>query len=361
MEIRIQKGEDGRLIVRFSYTSERVDKIKQIDGRRWNPDKKYWTIPPTEEAIDKFFDIFSDEEVSVDKSLNIDSRTSDDVFQNESIQNLIKKMKEEIQLQGYSPKTVDVYLIHIKQFIELHKKDPKVLQQEDVRKYLLFLLEEKESSHSYANQALSSIKFLYNEVLDKRKVVFNLPRPKKEKKLPVVLSQKEVFNILNSINNYKHRAILFLTYSAGLRVSEVVALKVDNIDSDRMLVRVRQGKGRKDRYSILSEAALKVLREYVKRYDLDKWLFPGGKKGKALTTRSVQRVFKKACRNANIKKDVSIHSLRHSFATHLLEKGVDLRYIQELLGHKNSKTTEIYTHVSKKKIKNIRSPLDDLV
>ena len=360
MGIHIQKGEEEELIVKFNYTSGRVKKIKLIDGRRWDPEEKFWTIPYTEEAVEQLFNIFEDEEILVDESLDLDIYRGSIGAQTWKSK-VLGEMKEELKLQGYSPNTIDVYLTHINQFIKFHKKNPETLQQEDVRKYLLFLLEEKESSHSYANQALSSLKFLYSEVLHKQEVVFNLPRPKKEKKLPVVLSQQEVSKILNSIDNYKHRAILFLTYSAGLRVSEVVGLKINDIDSDRMLIRVRQGKGRKDRYSILSEAALKALREYAKRYDLDKWLFPGGKKGTHLTERSVQRVFKKACKKANIEKDVSIHSFRHSFATHLLEKGVDLRYIQELLGHKSSKTTEIYTHVSKKKLNNIKSPLDDLV
>ncbi|SKA02093.1 site-specific tyrosine recombinase/integron integrase [Selenihalanaerobacter shriftii] len=360
MVVHIQEEDEDELVIKFEYSSERVKKVKKIAGKRWCPEERVWIIPYTEEAINKFFNLFSNEEIVVDKSLNI-GNASDNILQSRSVKNLIEEMKEEIQLQGYSPKTIDVYLGHIKRFIKFHKKHPKKLKQKDVRKYLLVLLEQQKTSHSYANQALSAIKFLYKEVLQKEEVTFNLTRPKKEEKLPVVLSEQEVIKILDSIDNYKHRAILFLTYSAGLRVSEVVNLKADDIDSDRMLVRVKQGKGRKDRYTLLSEKALKVLREYAKRYSLDEWLFPGGKKGKHLTERSVQRVFKKACRKANIRKNVSIHSLRHSFATHLLENGVDLRYIQELLGHKSSKTTEIYTHVSNKNIGNIRSPLDDLV
>ena len=203
------------------------------------------------------------------------------------------------------------------------------------------------------------MKFLSEKVLDKNDLNVNIIRPPKNRKLPVVLSKKEVFKILNCLKNLKHRTLLFLTYSAGLRVSEVVRLKVGDIDSERMLIHIRQGKGSKDRYSILSQVALDELREYGKRYKLTNWIFPGAKKDKHITKRTAQRVFKKACKKADIKKDVSIHSLRHSFATHLLEKGTDLRYIQELLGHKNCKTTEIYTHVSKKDFKKIISPLDN--
>jgi len=172
------------------------------------------------------------------------------------------------------------------------------------------------------------------------------------------LSKNEVKKVLNSLDNLKYRAIFYLIYSAGLRISEAVSLKPEDIDNERMLIHVRQGKGRKDRYTILSQVALTELKEYASKNYIEKWLFPGGNKGSHLTTRSVQRMFKKACKKAKINKDATVHTLRHSFATHLLERGTDLRYIQELLGHKSTKTTEIYTHISRNSIRNIESPLD---
>ena len=187
-----------------------------------------------------------------------------------------------------------------------------------------------------------------------------LSRPKKELRLPNVLSKEDVSHILNALQNEKHKTILFLIYSAGLRVGEVVRLQIKDIDTKRMLIKVRQGKGRKDRYTLLSEVALKQLKKYYLLYKPELWLFPGGKDGSFLTERTVERIFENACTVAKIKANVSVHSLRHSFATHLLEGGTDLRYIQELLGHSSSKTTEIYTHVTEKKLSNIRSPLDDL-
>ena len=211
------------------------------------------------------------------------------------------------------------------------------------------------------NQAVSAIKFLFAEILDKPRIAIQLPRPNKEKKLPKVLSEEEVSRILAALDNNKHRAILFLTYSAGLRVSEVVNLKIIDIDSDRMLIYIRQGKGRKDRCVMLSEIALQELRRYFKEYRPLEWLFPGAKTDWHITERTVQKVFANACKIAKIQKQVSVHSLRHSFATHLLEGGTDLRYIQELLGHNSSKTTEIYTHVTKKSIQKIQSPLDKLL
>ena len=175
-----------------------------------------------------------------------------------------------------------------------------------------------------------------------------LPRPKKERKLPNVLSKEEVGKILSSVANEKHKTILYLIYSAGLRVGEVVRLEFSDIDTKRMLIKVRQGKGRKDRYTLLSDKALQQLKKYYMLYKPEKWLFPGGKEDSFLTERSVQKVFEQACLKANIKKQATVHTLRHSIATHLLEGGTDLRYIQELLGHSSSKTTEIYTHVSEK-------------
>lgn len=175
-----------------------------------------------------------------------------------------------------------------------------------------------------------------------------------------MLSKEEVLSLLKSVDNEKHKTILFLIYSAGLRLGEVVRLQINDIDSKRMLIKVIQGKGRKDRYTLLSDVALKQLRKYYSIYKPERWLFPGGKEGSYLTERSVQKIFERACQKAKIRSDVSVHTLRHSFATHLLESGTDLRYIQELLGHSSSKTTEIYTHVTEKKLSNIRSPLDYL-
>lgn len=179
----------------------------------------------------------------------------------------------------------------------------------------------------------------------------------KENKLPEVLNNEKILAVFSKVRNYKHKAILYLVYSSGLRVGEVVRLKVEDIDVERMMVHIRQGKGRNDRYTILSEVALKALRKYAAIEKPDDWLFLGGKEGSYLTERSIQKIFSRACKDAKIKKNASVHTLRHSFVTHLLEGGTDLRYIQELLGHKSSKTTEIYIRVSNKSLSKIQSPL----
>ena len=195
----------------------------------------------------------------------------------------------------------------------------------------------------------------------KKKFLYEIKRPRKDKKLPVVVSKEEVAKIISSVDNIKHKALLMLVYSTGLRVGEIVRLRSEDIDGKRMLIHVKGAKGRKDRYTLLSESALKTLREYWRQYKPKMWLSPGSDKERHITIRTAQRVFDMACNRAGIKKEVTIHSLRHSFATHLLENGIDLRYVQELLGHKSSKTTEIYTHVSNKDFMKIRNPLDQIL
>ncbi len=355
MVIHIQRKNPKMLFIKLAYSAERVTKIKTMIGYRWDPENKYWTVPDTLENIERLFELFKDEQIFIQSTCG--SENNDEEFKLTKLRLLLMKMEECITLKGYSPETQKAYLGHIKRFMSFISVDSQEIYSHNIRQYLLYLLE-KDKSHAYVNQAVSSIKFLVKEVLHRRDIIIDLPRPKKEHKLPDIMSRQEVSQILKSIKNPKHKAILMLTYSAGLRVSEVVRLKIDEVDSKRMLIHVKLGKGRKDRYTILSEVALKTLRTYAKSCSLKDWLFPGATMGNHLTERSAQKIFEVARDQAGIKKQVSIHSLRHSFATYLLEGGTDLRYIQEILGHKSSKTTEIYTHVSEKEIRRIRSPLD---
>lgn len=271
-----------------------------------------------------------------------------------------ERMRDVLRLKGYSFKTCKAYVGHVNRFVNYCGKSPNELNEEDINDYILYLFDELKVSFATIDQAISSIKFLYIELLCKPKVVENIRRPKKEYKLPSILSQYEIARIFDTVKNYKHKAILMIIYSAGLRLGEAVALGVNDIDSKRQLIHIRKGKGSKDRYTLLSDVALDALREYYKMYCPRIWLFPGENPEKHLTERSVQKIFEKACKEAGIKKKVTVHTLRHSFATHLLESGTDLRYIQELLGHSSSKTTEIYTHVSENKLSKIKSPLDNL-
>ena len=236
----------------------------------------------------------------------------------------------------------------------------KTIDEPAIIKFLRFLVTERKISITYQNQSINAIKYYYEKVLGGQRKFYFIDRPNKEKTLPSVLSTQEVIDILKQTENIKHKAILMTIYSAGLRISESINLKFKDIDSDRMQIRVEQGKGKVDRYSLLSVRTLMILREYYKQYRPTVWLFEGVKKGEQYSTRSIQQIFQDAVHKAGITKDVSVHTLRHSFATHLLENGTDLRYIQSLLGHANSKTTEIYTHITTKGFDQIKSPMDTL-
>jgi site-specific recombinase XerD len=271
----------------------------------------------------------------------------------------LEPLKKELLIRRYSRTTAKAYIRYNRNLLLHSRKPPAEVTAEDIRNFLQYMIRKRGIATATVNIIISALKFYYVDVL-KRDFICDISRPKKDKKLPVVLSRTEVKKILSAPRSIKHRAILMLVYSAGLRVGEVVKLKPGDIDSERMLVHVKSAKGRKDRYTLLSDIALRTLRLYWQCERPRNWLFPGQGAGRHITTRTVQQVFANACRAAGILKRASVHSLRHSFATHLLESGIDLRYIQELLGHKSPQTTVVYTHVSKRKLEEIDSPLDSI-
>lgn len=270
------------------------------------------------------------------------------------------RMKMDMELKNLSPRTIKIYLCWMKQFTIHYGKSPDQLGDEEIRGYLYYLLKDKQASQSSMNQAYSALKFFYERTLQREWNGTKIPRSKQPKKLPVVLSQDEVQRIFSATKNLKHRAALMVIYSGGLRVGEAVKLKLSDIDRDRMSIRVRQGKGAKDRYTILGERALEVLREYWHAYHPQDWLFPGEKTGNYFSVSSIQRAFRGSLTRARISKNASVHTLRHSFATHLLEHGTDLYFIQRFLGHASSKTTSVYIHIARKNIARIKSPIDFL-
>jgi site-specific recombinase XerD len=223
--------------------------------------------------------------------------------------------------------------------------------------YLAYLDKERNLSTSSMNLAISAFRFFYNNVL-KKDITREQHRPRHDKRLPAILSKAEVKQLLDNERNPKHRLLLMLAYSSGLRVSELVALKREHIDLSRKTVFVCSGKGRKDRYTLLSDRAAAFIKEYCALYTIDSWLFPGQPASSHLSIRSAQSIFDKALAKADIRKSVSLHSLRHTFATHLLESGTDIKYIQELLGHASLRTTEGYTRVARRSVLKIKSPLD---
>jgi len=272
---------------------------------------------------------------------------------------LLTTVQQEMRLRNYSNKTIKAYSSWLRAFVRhFSPRHPRELSENEIKNFLLYLIEQKHLASATINQSFNALRFLYVELYRMPFKIEHLPRPKKEKQLPVVLSREEVISILSNIDNLKHKTLLMLIYSAGLRVGEAVRLRISDIDSDRKLIYLKSAKGKKDRYSLLSDTALQNLRAYYRMYRPKNYLFEGFKDSAHLSERSVQEVFKRAVRQAGIRKQVTVHSLRHSFATHLLESGVDLRYIQAVLGHASSKTTEIYTHVSQQKLGQIINPLD---
>ncbi|GHV72626.1 hypothetical protein AGMMS49928_29870 [Spirochaetia bacterium] len=268
-----------------------------------------------------------------------------------------KKLEMELHARKYSLPTMRSYLYYNRALCRTLRKVPEEITAENIKQYLAHLDQVLDLSTSSMNLALSAIKFFYGEVL-KKDIAHEQHRPHRDKRLPVIFSKSEIERILGMEKNPKHRLLLMLAYSSGLRVSEVVALKKEHIDLARKTVFIRSGKGRKDRFTLLSSRAAQFLTDYCSIYTIGTWLFPGQPASHHLSIRSAQNIFDKAVQKAGIEKDVSIHSLRHAFATHLLETGTDVRYIQTLLGHASLRTTERYTHVARRSVLKIQSPLD---
>jgi integrase/recombinase XerD len=272
---------------------------------------------------------------------------------------LRRRMIEDMQLRNFSPLTIRTYVHRVAHFARHFGKSPEHLGPAEIRSYLVHLVG-RPVSWSYYNQTVAALRFLYQITLDREEALPRIACPKQPKRLPVVLSPAEVLRFFRAVTGLKHRALLMTAYASGLRISEVVALRVEDIDSRRMVIRVRQGKGHKDRYVMLSTRLLEILRQYWKAARPSDWLFPGQVPGRPITAGSVHGICAEASRAADLGKHVTVHTLRHSFATHLLEAGTDIRTIQLLLGHRNLKSTAIYTHVAPAALEATRSPLDRL-
>jgi len=265
-----------------------------------------------------------------------------------------------LKQKRYSDRTIRAYYSAIKGLFEhFSYKNPQYLTEDDLRDYMELLVEKRKASTSYQKIVISGIKLYFEEILGRELDDLLLIIPQGSKRLPTFLSKEEVKSIIDNIDNLKHKSIIALIYSCGLRIGEVVNLKIKDIDSKNMIVWIREGKGRKDRLVLLSIKILELFREYWKNYKPKDWLFEG-QKGGQYSTESIQAIFKRSCQKARINKDVTVHTLRHSFATHLIEQGTNLKYVQKILGHKNIKTTEIYTHVTDIQIGKISSPIDDI-
>jgi integrase/recombinase XerD len=271
---------------------------------------------------------------------------------------LQEQLKRDMALKRYSPRTSACYLAWVKDFVRYFGRSPNQLGTEEIKEYLYVLIRKRKLSGSSSAQAYSALKFFYQTTLGREWDLSKIPRAQHEKKLPVVLSYSEIEAIFSQVSYLKHRAILMTIYSGGLRLSEAAHLKVSDIDSDRMLIRVEQGKGNKDRYTLLAKRTLAILRAYWREDRPQRWLFPGKEKDRPINVNTIQRAFQRARDRSGIRKLASVHTLRHSFATHLLEAGTELYYIQKLLGHSSPKTTSVYLHVSDKDLRDVISPID---
>lgn len=269
----------------------------------------------------------------------------------------LSSLAQELIIRGFSRRTIKGYLSHNQHFLDWASKSARDITSQDIKDYLLYL-KGRNYSNTSLNSVISSLKFYYSQILH-RKLFFNIHRPKKEKFLPTILTRLEIIKIINSTHNLKHKLLLSLLYGSGLRVSEVVKIKIGHLDLSSRSLLVKNAKGAKDRYTLLSGISIKILNIYLpKLAPGQEYLFCGVGDHSHLSQRSAQKVFEQALLVSGINKTATCHSLRHSFATHLLENGVDIRYIQKLLGHSNIKTTEQYTKVARNFLEHIKSPLD---
>lgn len=271
---------------------------------------------------------------------------------------LRQRMIEDMRVRNLSPHTQRLYVERVAKFAQYFGKSPELLGPEDVRTYQVYLTYQKGASSSMLQQTVCALRFLYRNTLGKEWALPYIPAPKREKKLPMVLSQDEISRFFENLPNLKHRALIMTAYSTGMRVSEVVSLRVADIDSERMMIHIKQGKGRKDRDVMLSPNLLELLRAYWKVARPAEWLFPGQRRGTHLTPKRVHQVCVKASAAAGLTKRATVRALPHSFATHLLEAGANIRVIPILLGHRSLRTTARYTHVSRETICSTSSPLD---
>ncbi len=359
----IHNGED-RLFIKFPFNKELQDIVKKLKKVTYSRTYTAWYVFFSAENLQMVKEHLR-EHGRIDFG-NLEQEIKAEEIQNQEANNYdlyvtenIIQYEQYLNHKRYSSSTIKTYKEAVKKFL-----DHVNLNVEDITNVDLILynnyLRDNNYSHTFQNQVASGLKLFFSRLYNIKFDIDKIERPRREHKLPNVLSKDEVSSILSTFRNIKHRTMISLIYACGLRRSELLELKPSCIDSDRKVLYIRQAKGRKDRVIPISEKTINMLRDYYKIYRPKIWLFEGQYPGQRYSEQSLQSVFKRALQQAKIKKPATLHWLRHSYATHLLEQGTDLRYIQELLGHKSSKTTEIYTHVSTRSLQNIRSPFDDL-
>ncbi len=334
--------------ISFPYNIKRIQWLKTNLKAHWSQSKQMWYV------LDNVYHrtLFGLEEKYYSNSILRDIATVN--------QPALKRYIEQLKLNGYSPNTIRTYTNEFVQLLKILKAHPvDQLSSEKLRSYFLYCISKLKLSENLIHSRMNAVKFYFEKVLFHEKLFLEIPRPKKPSTLPKAISTRDIKKMLSIIDNPKHQLLLKMCYGMGLRVSELVRLKITDIDSGNMQVLVNKGKGKKDRYVTLPESVLDLLRTYYKEYKPREFLFEG-QNGGQYTVRSAQLVFKTAMRKAKINKNIGIHGLRHSYATHLIEQGTDIRFVQELLGHNNIKTTMIYTSLTDQTKRRIKSPLDNI-
>jgi len=341
----------------FPKDDELISAVKSLGIAGWSQTKRKWFITKERFDFNKLKKALGEKAVIDDSGLTEKTKTQVPA----EVENSLSKLSFWMAHKRYSQSTINTYIDSAKSFLMFtYPKPIKNITNSDVVRYVNEYIIKNGLSFSYQNQVVNAIKLFFREVVHSSLDVDKLERPRREYKLPNVLSKEEISSILKAHTNVKHKTMLSLIYACGLRRGELLNLKPNDVDSKRGLLIIKQAKGRKDRITPISIKVIEMLREYYKMYKPKIWLFEGQNPGEQYSEKSLQNVLKHALVKAKINKPVTLHWLRHSYATHLLEAGTDLRFIQELLGHKSSKTTEIYTHVTTKSLQKIKSPFDDL-
>lgn len=361
------------IAIQFPYDESLFPAVRSIPGATFSKTMKCWYAPAATASIQKILQVFKGKawvdltQLKQQAKPSVAHKTKVTPTQpviipiNEFQVAAMEAMHKKLKLKNYSASTIRTYTEQFKLFMQFFPdNDPSDLGEKEILHYLMYLIENRKLSISAQNQAINAIKFYYEKVLKQEKKVYDLERPMKEKKLPEVLSQEEVMMLFEATDNLKHRVMLMLLYSSGIRRSELLNLRVGDVDMYRGIVFVRGGKGRKDRHSVLAQSLIPVMESYLAKHKPGFWLFEGVN-GERYSASSLQQILKRAVYRAGIRKNVRLHMLRHSFATHLLEAGTSTRYIQVLLGHESPKTTEIYAKVTRFGMDKVVSPLDQIV
>lgn len=368
-KIKLKRGihkNQNIIRIEFQYNLQIMDLLRANTPAKWSKTMHCWYIRQEQFNLNAFFrmcrgKVYLDYDELKQKSHHPAQGINTKDYSYRKDIKIPEEYTDKLIQKRYSESTIRTYSAYFKDFI-FHFKDSPIeeISLEEINEYIKQLIQKEQISSSQQNQRINAIKFYYEKILHKEKLLYNIDRPKKSTRLPSVLSKNEVKQIIEHCNNLKHKCILSLIYSAGLRRSELINLRITDINSDRGLIKVAAGKGGKDRYTLLSASVLEQLRHYYRQYRPQFWLFEGNSPRSQYSASSIGRILMEAKEKAGLRRRVTPHMLRHSFATHLLEQGTDLRYIQELLGHGSSKTTEIYTHVSNRFIEKIKNPLDDI-